>query len=552
VGCCQGLLEFGDLRPVRPAQLGEFQGQGADGRCRRHGHPDRRPTLGAALHRLVPRLRPAYRSAGLPAPGPGLTHGDAAATMRVLIKSGGLSMTSLSKERRRAHRYTAFGAVSALTLGASGASPSQLSASGASPSQQPPRDAAILPAGFVAPGPMPQLATSTPKVVAESEQLRDEAEAQAPLVDASDTIQEAVDTYGFEGYAGRAIDDSNSAVILYWKGELPPTMSTLVAQLSAREGIAVEVRSATYSLSELDAESRRIIERDMETAPDGVPRVVSVEPLPDYGGLRVVLNSELDVASSRQAIQSPIRLEFTSGAPAKSAAGRWDDIPPFWGGAAIFRFTSATEGYWCTTGFSVYFDGSTKNEAITTDEHCTRDVPSRRTWITGSGRHTVGNTYRTSESLDTALLTGGDTSSAGRYGPYIYVHEWDSNTGQSVHARANPAVDQIVYTEGAPSGEWPARVEVVNKHINLGYGDIGPGFDTFAVGPTVGQGDSGGPVVTSNSGVTARGMIVAIYGGTPDCLANPPGWIRLCSNLAFHVNVTQALSSVNATIKFGP
>ena len=174
---------------------------------------------------------------------------------------------------------------------------------------------------------------------------------QMPLADASSKIHELWQEADLQGFTGVRLDNDNGVVILYWKGEIDPRMSELVTTFS----VPVQVVQRSYSLTELHQEAKRLVE--LSPAQTGV-NVTEAGPLPDFSGLRVGVESADQLTIAPHVINSDIRLEFSvASAPvplSHVSFDRWDDISPFWGGAAIDHEVSFWGEYnYCTTGFAV-------------------------------------------------------------------------------------------------------------------------------------------------------------------------------------------------------
>lgn len=141
-------------------------------------------------------------------------------------------------------------------------------------------------------------------------QLSPEEAAQLPLVEAKRKIEKLWKELGLPGYpAGRFENDESMS--LFYRGELPPEVSALIEQL--RSDVQIDVVNSPYSLTELMAEAKRLVELDSTEA--GVT-ITEAGPLPDFSGIRVTIESpgrqldaqQLELAS--RVIQSPVRLEF--------------------------------------------------------------------------------------------------------------------------------------------------------------------------------------------------------------------------------------------------
>ena len=136
---------------------------------------------------------------------------------------------------------------------------------------------------------------------------------QIPMSNAADKIHQLWQAGGFKGFTGMRFDNDKDELILYWKGKLPPQMSALVDELRAT--VPILVVNAPYSLEELDAESRRLIQ--LRTV-SGVT-VYGAGPTRDFAGIQLRIDTNDDrtdvqkIEAARQAIKSDFPLEFEVG-----------------------------------------------------------------------------------------------------------------------------------------------------------------------------------------------------------------------------------------------
>ena len=148
---------------------------------------------------------------------------------------------------------------------------------------------------------------NTPTVYEKADSVREidpRIAAQMPLADAASQIHELWQTAELQGFTGIRLDNARREVVLYWKGQVPPTMAALVQAL--RASVPVRVVDRRYSLSELQGEARRLVELDL--AGTGV-NVVEAGPLPDFSGIRVGIETteQLDKAQGIDRARQVIR-----------------------------------------------------------------------------------------------------------------------------------------------------------------------------------------------------------------------------------------------------
>ena len=135
---------------------------------------------------------------------------------------------------------------------------------------------------------------------------------QMPLADASSQMYELWRREGLQGFTGMRFDNDKGEVILYWKGQVPHRMVTLVRTLRASAPVRVVERP--YSLVELQLEARRLVGLGLSEA--GV-NVTEAGPPPDFSGIGVGidttawLDSAQQIDRARQVVESDFLLEFT-------------------------------------------------------------------------------------------------------------------------------------------------------------------------------------------------------------------------------------------------
>lgn len=363
---------------------------------------------------------------------------------------------------------------------------------------------------------------------------------QTRLTDAADRILSLTNDRAFGGLGGTMIDHDAGTVVVFWNGSVPNEMARLVQNIRG-QGTRVEMREAPHSYTELDAEARRIAGLD---ASDTGVHVTGAGILQDYSGIEVSVAPE-DLDAAPAAIDSPFKLEFKA-MPEVQTVGRWDDVSPFWGGAAIDHNTGLLSYAYCTTAFAT--KRSTGVEAMITARHCGTDWD----WFTPNNDQFVGHTANGSASLDATVLTGAN------YGPQIYAGGVDNSVGRWIVGANNPADESYVFASGSWSGAHTLRVKDVGAYANVDGTVVGPGFWTKdeELDGSVGQGDSGGPTAGASSGsytdVIGRGMIDAIDPNTQKPCLGVQSSGRQCAYRAFHVNIQAILNGLNLTIQKKP
>ncbi|WP_182875212.1 S1 family peptidase [Microbispora sp. H10670] len=313
---------------------------------------------------------------------------------------------------------------------------------------------------------------------------------QQRLVQAADHITAAVQEQGGGGLAGIVVSAENRELRLYWKGQTPKSIDEISGELGS--DLKLSVLPARFTAKQLAAASARIAKR-------GGSAITSITPNVDGSGLTL---SGLTAAKARSAISEesvPVAVQ-TGERPA--LATRWNDSPPWWGGAA---WRNANLGSGCSTGFAVTYGGATK---MLTAGHC-GDVGQTATDPTGE---VIGGISQDNNSYDVALINAGTQG-------YVYnnsVGNISTEFSSLVIGTASSYVGMYLCTSGAYSGT------VCNSQVTATGVTIITGYTIYnlvraeqtAHTNAAGQGDSGGPVELVNPSNTtqvyATGVITAI------------------------------------------
>lgn len=397
-----------------------------------------------------------------------------------------------------------------------------------------------------------------------SEDVTELLRAQVPLVELANQVIDASAQGGFTGLAGAAVDIEQRTVVLYWKGALPQPIQDVLAARAA--DVVVDVRNAPYSYEELDAEARRLIDQVPLTPP---ARITRVSMLPDYSGLAVSVHPddigplplvESDIPTVVDAAPEAVFWgenemlmidEIDPGASSETRS-RWNEYPPFRGGAAIDRKAAPTKITYihCTTGFATRL--SDGREAMLTARHCGHD----KDWKSPHSDEDFGHSGEGKASLDAVAIHNKN------YSPWVFHGHWNTAKDLPVKGTRTPVNGMIACTSGSSSGtSCRQRVGDVGAYEVRDGVEVGPGFWTTEIDRKgyLGRGDSGGPVYLVNGngdGVFGLGLALARH---PDDVYTASscegrsqlsgGIDRRCSWRNFHINLNRVLTEFNMTIQ---
>jgi hypothetical protein len=304
---------------------------------------------------------------------------------------------------------------------------------------------------------------------------------QQRLVKAAQRISTATGAKTGAGYAGIIAAPENHELRVFWKGNPPQAVSSLVNELRAQ--VPISILPAQHSARELQREAARLVSKSGRA-------ISSIAAKTDGSGLVVSGASTAAVRSAVADADVPVTIgPATQIAPAT----RWDDSPPWWGGGA---WRNASTGGGCSTGFAVNFGGSTK---MLSAGHC-GDVPQTATDPTGQ---VIGPISSDNNSRDVLLING---SSGGRVFNNTPGSPPPSEFSNPVIGTTGSFVGMWICTSGAYSGtNCSIQVTATNVTINVGYLIFGTvQAEQTAHTNAVGQGDSGGSVEVVNPSNTTQ------------------------------------------------
>ncbi len=323
---------------------------------------------------------------------------------------------------------------------------------------------------------------------------RERIVAQNKARAAATEIRSAIERTNPLGYTG--IELYQGGVRLWFKGEPPAAVAKAVD--NARRSVSVEVMPTAYSLAELKPASDRMLAYLREN-PDGPAHRISI-PV-DGSGLTVGVDANaVDPLAGLPEVGVPVQ---AIGMNRVHRKGRYDDIPPFYGGAMI----NSVEGLRCTSGFAVRVGTS---RYLLTAGHC--GYPGQ-TWSNANNTRSIGTVSLEDVGQDLMLIRA---DSGGR----IFTGSGTAdNTASPVIGWAGVFTGEELCSSGART-TWLCG-HVVKDAGNTSYCDTDPfGTRECYSGlilseqeggiPVAQEGDSGGPVVLpTDNGVIAKGTISA-------------------------------------------
>jgi hypothetical protein len=371
--------------------------------------------------------------------------------------------------------------------------------------------------------------------------------AQSQL--AANTVADHVDTLvsatHVTGFAGEEVLPTEPGLDVYWHGRPPATVTRLTFGVARRLGVAVRFLSAPYSLAQLLG-FRSQINNEPGFAKSGVsmiliyPQATGLYIGVAHGSLRarrflpVIARSRIpvhfypasivpfDYGTRPKMFNSalPIELRTRVLPTSDTLPGRWEDTPPFAGGAFIYtQYAGLYEE--CSSGFTVHFANAPKKYFMLTAGHCIayKELGTQVFKIEGNDLK-LGTTYSFSGGNDAVSLA--PVNGTADDGAFIYTGSTSLTTSKgqalaTVKGADAVQVGDVVSQSGAWSGERTGiKISDTEAEWTLETND-GLEYDAFgAYGATsnkaeaAGQGDSGGPVfINVKGGVSAVGLVSA-------------------------------------------
>ncbi len=339
--------------------------------------------------------------------------------------------------------------------------------------------------------------------------------AKEPAVDAGAAV------------AAARIEEEGSALGSYWDPErrelvvvVGPDSTIGEAEAEKLAGEPVRFEKQEIAKKEADAIREQIAGREFgESA-----QKYSYASHLDLQTGKVVLSTDAPPEVTAPLLKEhPEEIVLEESKPVEDLFHRRDDIPSFWGGAAI------TSGGTCTAGFTVRKPSGER--FMTTAAHCfavgaTVRTPTGRTFGTVRQRGTLNSIFFWN-NRDVEII-GGQS-----YAPRVYTGGVFSTSSKAVVGAGNPVAGFTGYcTSGQTTGEQCSQtVQSTSAIVCTQTGCKWPVIQ-YAGGPSQ-PGDSGGPMYlpSGSSQVFARGSVIAGNGTTS--FAEP--WSRMSSAMGVSI-----------------
>ena len=328
--------------------------------------------------------------------------------------------------------------------------------------------------------------------------------------------------------AAARIDEQGSALGSYWDPDKAQLVVVVGPDSDIGEAEAEKLVGGAYRLErlkiarkEVDAIREQIAGR--EFAPEA-PKFSYASYLDLHSG-RVVLQTDAPPEVTQRLVEEhPEEIELRESKPVEDMFHRRDDVPSFWGGAAI-----TSGGGTCSAGFAVRKPSGTR--FMTTAAHCwavgsTVRTPTGRLFGSVTQRGTL-NSWWFFDNRDVELI-GGQS-----YAARVYTGGVFSTSSKAVVGANDPVAGVTGYcTSGQTSGEQCGQTVTSTGAIVCTQTGCKWPVISYSGGPSQ-PGDSGGSMYIpgATGQVFARGSVIAGDGTTS--FAEP--WSRMSSAMGVSI-----------------
>jgi len=319
--------------------------------------------------------------------------------------------------------------------------------------------------------------------------------------------------------AAARIDAEGSALGSYWDPERSELAVVVGPDSNIGEAEAKRLVGGSFRLERLDIAKKTADAIREEIAASSAGEKYSLASHLDLQTGRVVLETDAPASETERLVKEHPEIELRESKPTTDVFHRRDDIPAFWGGAAI------RSGGTCSTGFTVRKPSGAR--FITTAAHCfsvgsTVRTPTLTFVGTVAQRGTLNSPFFW-VNRDVELIGGSS------YGARVYTGGVFSTSSRGVVGAGDPVAGFTGYcSSGQTSGEQCQQtVQSTSAMVCTQTGCKWPVIQY--VGGPANPGDSGGSfyLPSGSSSAWARGAVIAGNGVTS--YAEP--WNRIASSM---------------------
>lgn len=407
-----------------------------------------------------------------------------------------------------------------------------------------------------------------PGLVAETRPLPEEI-STAPLSDDHDSgLPAGVQDQLWDLYAAHPDLNVNSLEWSSAEGKLLAYTTTAeeVGPLFDEHLTAAPVKLVTAKNSKRDIDA--VLDQIASTGGElgNGRRIVTAQPAKDGSGVTLgveesaVSRSRTSADDALQSLRSRIPLTVEAAPELESSMRNIGYYVNFFSGAISTRPASSTSIQLCTTGFAIAHL-STRQPGMLSAEHCGRgNIGSTWYYSTVQVKDASLGQYQgmlggNIGQVDTGIWLGGNLDA---FYPAVFTGSNDGNSAlTAIRGAVVPVIGASVCYSGARSGNicgnkieatgqltcYSATQCYANQRITQQSSNV----------PSVGSGDSGGPVYQSINGQPyGAGIISGIINGSNACSGDPGDASRSCSAKAIFAPLNAALSNGQWGFKYIP
>jgi hypothetical protein len=324
--------------------------------------------------------------------------------------------------------------------------------------------------------------------------------------------------------AADRIDAQGSALGSYWDSEKAELVVVVGPDSTIGEEEAKKLVDGPYRLERLKIAKKTADGIREEIARFAPETKYSYASHLDLRSGRVLLSTDAPADVTRGLVKEHPEIELVDSKPVTDLFHRRDDIPSFWGGAAI-----TSGGGTCSAGFTVKKPNGVR--FMTTAAHCWAvgsivRTPTGRFFGTVAQRGTLNSPFFW-VNRDMELIGGSS------YAPRVYTGGVVSTSSRGIVGAANPVAGFTGYcSSGQTSGEQCGQhVNSTNAIVCTGTGCKWPVVEY--VGGPARPGDSGGSFYLPSGSSSAHARAAVIAGNGFLSYAEP--WGRISSAMGVSI-----------------